>query len=157
MKPPLRSGRPTETRSPRDPADPPVALSVRQPWAALIVAGLKTVEVRRWPTRRRGPVLIHAGKVPDARDEAWARVATPELRELAVLRGGVIGLAEIADCRTYATAGAFAADAEAHLNAPDWFAPPRLFGLVLRDARAVSFYPYPGKTMFFGVPGFTLA
>ena len=42
--------------------------------AALFAAGLKTVEVRTWPTRRRGPVLIHAGKVADDRPEAWARV-----------------------------------------------------------------------------------
>lgn len=129
-----------------------VAISVRQPWAALIVAGLKAVEVRRWPTRRRGPVLIHAGKVPDDRDVGWARVATPELTELARLRGGVIGVGEIETCRTYATAEAFAADAPAHLNDPDWFTPPRLFGFVIRDARAVGFYPCTGKTMFFEVP-----
>ena len=37
------------------------ALSVRQPWAELIVAGLKDVENRTWRTDYRGPVLIHAG------------------------------------------------------------------------------------------------
>src|SRR3712207_8348570 len=31
------------------------ALSVKQPWAALLAAGVKTVEVRTWPTNRRGP------------------------------------------------------------------------------------------------------
>ena len=37
------------------------ALSIRQPWAELIVAGLKDIENRTWRTDYRGPVLIHAG------------------------------------------------------------------------------------------------
>lgn len=36
------------------------ALSVRQPYANTIAAGDKTVEVRSWPTRHRGPLLICA-------------------------------------------------------------------------------------------------
>src|SRR5436309_218268 len=129
----------------------PVALSVRQPWAALIVAGLKTVEVRRWPTRRRGPVLIHAGKLPDDRPEGWERITTPELLEAARLRGGIVGVGRIDACRRYDTAEAFAADRAEHLNAPDWFVPPRLYGFVFRDVRPVAFYPCTGQTMFFGV------
>ncbi|MCB2188832.1 MAG: ASCH domain-containing protein [Deltaproteobacteria bacterium] len=35
-------------------------LSIRQPWASLIVAGMKDVENRSWATKYRGPVLIHA-------------------------------------------------------------------------------------------------
>jgi len=127
------------------------ALSVRQPWAALIVAGMKTVEVRTWATRRRGPVLIHTGKLIDPRPQAWAWIDTPELRDLAALRGGVVGAAEVAGCLTYDTPAGFAADAARHRNAPAWFAPPRLYGFELRDARAVNFYPYPGRTMFFEV------
>jgi hypothetical protein len=129
---------------------------VKQPWAALIVAGLKTVEVRTWPTRRRGPLLIHAAKVADPRPAAWEHVATPELLEAARLRGGIVGEVEIAGCREYPAPEAFAADADAHLNAPDWFAPPRLYGFVLRAARPLTFYPYPGNTMFFRVPGLAL-
>ncbi len=134
---------------------PLVALSVKQPWAALIVAGLKAVEVRRWPTSVRGRVLIHAGKVSDDRPEGWARITTPELKELAGLRGGVVGLAVLAGCRRYRSAAAFAADADAHLNAPDWFTPPKLYGFLLREVRAVPFFPCTGQTMFFRVPGYT--
>ena len=57
-------------------ADPLIAISIKQPWAALIVAGLKTVEVRTWPTRRRGRVLIHAAKLADDRPEAWDHITT---------------------------------------------------------------------------------
>jgi hypothetical protein len=131
-----------------------VAISVKQPWAALLVAGHKTIEVRRWPTRRCGPVLIHAARIADERPQGWARINTPELEAAAALRGGIVGAAEITACRTYESAAAFAADAPLHLNAPDWFAPLRLFGFVLQDARAVTFYPYVGRTMFFTVDGY---
>src|SRR4051812_21434548 len=96
-----------------------VAISVRQPWAALLIAGVKEIEVRKWPTRRRGRVFIHAAKLIDERPEAWVHVKTPELKELAALRGGIIGVGEIVECRRYETPASFAADSKLHLNAPD--------------------------------------
>jgi hypothetical protein len=41
---------------------PMKCLSLWQPWASLLVAGLKRVETRSWPIRHRGPLLIHAAK-----------------------------------------------------------------------------------------------
>jgi hypothetical protein len=38
------------------------ALTVRQPWASLIVRGQKVIENRGWATDHRGPLLIHAGR-----------------------------------------------------------------------------------------------
>lgn len=38
------------------------ALSVRQPWAELIVTGRKTIEIRSWITEYRGKIWVHAGK-----------------------------------------------------------------------------------------------
>jgi hypothetical protein len=43
------------------------ALSVRQPWASMIVWGLKTIEVRSWSTEYRGELFIHASKRIDQR------------------------------------------------------------------------------------------
>jgi len=37
------------------------AISIRQPWAQLILSGRKTVELRRWSAEYRGPLWIHAG------------------------------------------------------------------------------------------------
>jgi hypothetical protein len=37
-------------------------LSVRQPWAELIAAGKKTIEIRTWVPTYRGPILICGGK-----------------------------------------------------------------------------------------------
>jgi hypothetical protein len=36
------------------------ALSISQPWADLILEGVKRVENRKWPTKVRGRVLVHA-------------------------------------------------------------------------------------------------
>lgn len=38
------------------------ALSIRQPWATLVAAGLKTVECRTWKTKYRGPFLVCASQ-----------------------------------------------------------------------------------------------
>lgn len=37
------------------------ALTIKQPWASLLVHGIKTVENRSWTTAYRGPIAIHAG------------------------------------------------------------------------------------------------
>lgn len=38
------------------------SLSIRQPWASMIAVGEKTIEVRSWPTKYRGPLLVCAAK-----------------------------------------------------------------------------------------------
>lgn len=40
-------------------------LSIRQPFASLILSGAKDVECRTWPTSYRGPLLIHASQRPN--------------------------------------------------------------------------------------------
>lgn len=41
------------------------ALSIRQPWAEMIVQRLKKIETRTWQTDYRGDLLICAGAKPD--------------------------------------------------------------------------------------------
>lgn len=41
------------------------ALSIRQPWASLVILGLKDIENRFWTTKYRGLLLIHAGTILD--------------------------------------------------------------------------------------------
>lgn len=43
-------------------------LSVRQPWASMILSGEKTIEVRTWSTKYRGPLVICASKSPKISD-----------------------------------------------------------------------------------------
>ncbi|MHB8736522.1 MAG: ASCH domain-containing protein [Terriglobales bacterium] len=128
----------------------PYALSVKQPWATLLIHGLKTIEIRRWPTARRGRILLHAARVPDERPEAWA-LLPPELRETAQLLGGIIGAGDLTDCRAYRTLDTFQADRECHLNDPSWFQPPVLYGFVFANLTIAPFRRYSGWMRFFPV------
>lgn len=38
------------------------AITIKQPFASLIAAGIKEYEFRTWKTKYRGEILIHAGK-----------------------------------------------------------------------------------------------
>jgi hypothetical protein len=129
---------------------PTYALSLKQPWAALVVAGRKSIEVRKWATAIRGRVLIHAAKIPDERDEAW-RFVTDELKPLSQLSGGIIGAAELTGCLMYRAAAGFAVDAGKHLNAPEWFEGPKMYGFVFRGGETVPFFPCKGNVRFFTV------
>jgi hypothetical protein len=126
------------------------ALSLKQPWAALAVAGLKTVEVRKWATAHRGPLLIHAARIDDRRPEAWAHVPE-EVKPMTRLHGGVIGEAELVECRHYATLETFLADSARHLNDPSWYDEAGLYGFVLRGARPLLFVRAKGNVRMFGV------
>jgi hypothetical protein len=129
---------------------PYTALSLKQPWAALLAAGRKSIEVRAWATRLRGPVLIHAARVPDPRPEAWALVP-PELRSDAALVGGLVGQGVLLDCKSYRSAATFADDQTHHLNDLRWFR-SGLFGFVFGELRPLPFVRLSGWMRFFEVP-----
>ncbi len=126
------------------------ALSVKQPWAALIALGLKSVEVRNWPTARRGRIFIHAARVSDDRPLGWTLVPK-KAHETALLTGGLIGSVEIVDCLTYSTRAEFERDQELHLNDPNWFTGTRLYGFRFASPQIVPFRACPGWMRFFSV------
>lgn len=128
-----------------------VALSLKQPWAALVVAGLKSIEIRRWATNRVGPIYVHAAKVDDPRHEAW-RWVPPEWEPLTELRGGLIGTIDLTGCVKYEDRQSFAADRMLHLNTPDWFRPPALYGFTMVRPQVIEFRPAIGNIKFFPVP-----
>lgn len=76
-------------------------LTVRQPWAWLIERGHKRYENRTWPTRYRGPLLIHAGtsladyQVARAAAAAFG-VAVPD--ELSLALGSVVAIIDLVGC-----------------------------------------------------------
>jgi hypothetical protein len=126
------------------------ALSLRQPWATLLVHGLKSIEVRRWPTNRRGRILIHAARIPDERPEGWRRLPD-HLRESAEYLGGIMGAANITDCQVYRSLADFLLDDAKHLNEPGWFEPAGLYGFTFANPEVLPFRKYPGWMRFFPV------
>lgn len=85
-------------------------ISLRQPWAYLLCAGIKDIENRTWklPEKYRGErVLIHAGKTIDnnAVDKiavfngALAQILQNGIHDNELHLGSIIGSVEIVDCR----------------------------------------------------------
>ena len=68
-------------------------LTIKQPWASLIIEGYKKYEFRSWKTKYRGKILIHAGlsleKDMNKRFEEY---------NLKHSFGCIIGEAELVDC-----------------------------------------------------------
>lgn len=74
------------------------ALSIRQPHAALIAAGVKRMETRSRATSYRGPILIHASRGPIPA-EALQRAGLMELAAgLPDVRGSYVARAVLTDC-----------------------------------------------------------
>lgn len=68
-------------------------LSIRQPWASIIISGYKSYEFRSWKTNFRGKVLIHASK--DVETEYLSRF---ESLGLEYPTSAILGSVEITDC-----------------------------------------------------------
>jgi len=89
-------------------------LSVRQPWAELILQGRKTIELRTWPTHYRGTIMIHAGGKVE-RDICAEHDLDPDT----LVRGALVGTVEIVDMVTF-DRKTFAATRDQHLYPNDW-------------------------------------
>ena len=70
-----------------------IALSIRQPWVELILLGRKTIEVRSWATRHRGPLWLHAGMTRERKLLQRFR-----LNEKQLTFGALVGRCELTDC-----------------------------------------------------------
>ncbi len=68
-------------------------LTIREPWASLIMEGYKMYEFRSWKTNYRGKILIHAGKSLE-KDNATKFADY----HLSYVLGAIIGEAELVDC-----------------------------------------------------------
>lgn len=69
------------------------ALTIKQPWASLIVNEYKKYEFRSWKTNYRGKVLIHAGLSKE--NDIINKVQSYNLE---YINGAIIGEADIVDC-----------------------------------------------------------
>lgn len=137
-------------------AAPMKALSIRQPWAWLIIrpdlvdaaerarayakARIKTIENRTWRTRVRGTILVHASQGMTRADYFGAmeschpfRIELPHFDDLQ--RGGIVGQVDIVDC-------------VAHSDSP-WYT--GAVGFVLANAKPLPFRQLKGALGLFEV------
>lgn len=115
------------------------AMSVRQPWAWLIITGEKPIENRSWETRYRGPLLIHASLTFDFEGLQWVRHRFPRIKlPDRYPTGAIVGQVEMTEITLESTS--------------PWFAGP--YGLVFRHpVQLPRPIPYRGQLGIFEVPG----
>jgi len=142
---------------------PKLALSLRQPWAWMVVHGGKNLENRKWRTHQRGGFLIHAslGMTPAyyADAVAFARkvaptLVVPPMESLA--RGGFIGQANLVDVipPCCPRVGSNPAVGKLFADAPcthRWHMAEQ-YAFVLEDIAPLPFVPFKGALQFFRVP-----
>ena len=82
--------------------EPLTVITLWQPWATLLVKGVKIHETRSWYTSHRGKILIHAAK----RKINWCEIQLnlleeiyPDITEWDYPLGAIVGEAELVDCR----------------------------------------------------------
>ena len=68
-------------------------LTVKEPWASLIINGYKKYEFRSWKTNYRGKLLIHAGKTLEK--DVLPRFSCYNIEYSS---GAIIGEVDLVDC-----------------------------------------------------------
>ncbi len=99
------------------------SLSVKEPWASLILSGKKTIETRTWNTKCRGPILICVSKNPKSQHSGLA-----------------ICVVDIVDCKDMTKLDEIKACCEVYPKAKSWF---------LSNLRKIKPFPVKGKLSLF--------
>ena len=121
------------------------ALSLRQPWAELILQGKKTIETRNWNTSYRGKFYVHAAKVVN---ELACRNFGIDPQK--VIRGSIVGFATLVAVKRYETVKEWNADEKKHFAGSSSYHCPK-YGFILRDIHRIKPIPFKGKLNFFPI------
>jgi len=109
------------------------ALSLKQPFAELILQRKKTIELRKWNTNFRGEFLIHSSKIADK--EAMKKFGFDNLP-----CGFILGKARLVCVKKYKTKEEHKKDQEKHLADNSW----GNFGFILDGVERFE-KPIPSK------------
>lgn len=119
------------------------ALSLKQPFAELILSGKKSIELRNWNTSFRGEFFIHASKIPDARAMKRFGFSVSDLP-----RGALVGKTTLCDMKHYKTKKEHAHDKCLPLADTSW----GNYGFVLTNVKRLPKpIPMKGKLGFWEV------
>jgi len=130
------------------------ALSLTQPWATLMAAGLKRIETRSWGTKYRGRVIIHAAKgfPPYARQLCGRHPFLDALHGLGISSrdfpfGALIATADLYDIVRIVDGFVFPDEPE--LSFGDYS--PGRYAWYYRDVKKIDPIPYKGALGLFEV------
>lgn len=117
------------------------ALSIKQPYAELILQGRKVIELRRWNTQFRGPFLIHSPGAVD--QEAMKKYGFTTLPT-----GGIVGQATLLGVKKYLSSEEHQKDQPKHLASEVW----GKYGFMLGNQKRLLFKPCKGALNFWNYP-----
>ena len=110
------------------------ALSLKQPFAELILQGRKKIELRKWNTNFRGNFLIHSSKIPDKK--AMKRFGFENLP-----LGQIVGIANLVSVKKYEDKKEFEKDKNKHLADSSW----GNYGFILEDVKRIKPFKCKGS------------
>jgi ASCH domain len=121
-------------------------LSLKQPYAELLVSGKKIIELRNWNTSFRGKFLVHASKNIDTeRSEALG------IDHNKLTRGTIVGSAVLYNVKQYKNKTELEMDKNKHFADIKKFGFHK-YGFMIKSAhRLKRSIPYPGMLKFFEV------
>jgi predicted transcriptional regulator len=99
-------------------------LSLKQPYAELILSGRKTIELRKWNTKFRGQFLIHASKAINSKACKLYNIDVSSL-----IKGAIVGSALLHDVKLYQRRKEFIADQSKHFAVSTY--PEHMYGFLL--------------------------
>lgn len=76
-----------------------IALGIQQPWAELILQGVKSVEVRNVPVGMRTTIYIYSSRKLSTFPDAEIAIEEYNLNLQSLPRGQIVGTVEIVGCR----------------------------------------------------------
>ena len=121
-------------------------LSLKQPYAELLVSGKKTIELRKWNTAFRGKFLVHASKNIDKERLDFLGIDYNNLT-----LGAIIGSALLYDVKQYRNKIELELDKNKHLADIEKFGFCK-YGFMIKNAhRLRRSIPYSGMLKFFEV------
>jgi ASCH domain-containing protein len=97
-------------------------LSLKQPYADLLVSGKKTIETRTWNTKFRGQFLVHASKTIN--EKACKRLKMDRTR---LVTGAIIGKANLYGVKFYKSKSSFVKDKNKHFAGTNYSKPKNGF------------------------------
>lgn len=113
------------------------ALSLKQPYAELILQGKKKIELRKWNTHFRGEFLIHSSLNPDKK--AMKIFGFDKLP-----LGFIVGKAKLINVKKYENEVGFRKDIGLHLATSDF----GKYGFILKDAERIEPISVKGQLNF---------
>lgn len=121
-------------------------LSLKQPYADLLISGKKTIELRNWNTKFRGKFLIHASKNVDKKRSESLGIDYKKL-----IQGAIIGTAILYDVKQYKKKTELEKDRNKHYADMKRFGSCKYGFMVRNSHRLRRWVPYQGQLKFFEV------